>query len=62
MYNRVEAMANEAVFVLQFNTNEAVRYIQRNARVDEKTAKKAFKDATTFHRQPKVDQCYAATV
>lgn len=60
MSNRVEAMANEAVFVLQFNSSEAVRYIQRNAQVDEKTAKKAFKDAVTFHRQPKVDQCCAA--
>jgi hypothetical protein len=49
--NRVEAMANEAVFVLQFNTRDAVRYVQRNANTDEPTAQKAIKMATTFHKK-----------
>lgn len=53
MNNRTEAMANEAVFVLQFNTRDAVRYVQRNAQVDESTAQKAIKTVTTFHKQAK---------
>lgn len=62
MSERVEQMANEAVFVLQFNTAEAVRYIQRNAQVDEKVARQAFRNAVTFHRQPKVDPWRFVTV
>jgi hypothetical protein len=50
MNSRVEAMANEAVFQLQFNTREAVRYVQRNAGADEKTAQAAIKAVTTFHK------------
>jgi hypothetical protein len=50
MTQQVETMANEAVFVLQFNTREAVRYVQRNASVDEATARAAIKSVTTFHK------------
>jgi hypothetical protein len=46
----VERFANEAVFTLQFNSAEAVRYIRRNANVDERTAVAAFKAAVTFHK------------
>lgn len=53
MSNQAERFANEAVFQLQFNSRDAVRYIQRNAGVDEKVAVKAFKEVTTFHKQPK---------
>jgi hypothetical protein len=49
--NTVEAMANEAIFTLQFNTREAVRYVQRNAKVDQPTAQQAVKQTVTFHRQ-----------
>lgn len=49
--NRTEAMANEAVFVLQFSTRDAVRYVQRNAKVDENTAQRAIKTVTTFHKR-----------
>jgi hypothetical protein len=35
--------ADEAVFILQLNTRDAVRYIQRNAGCDENTANLAFK-------------------
>ena len=48
--SRVEAMANEAVFQMQFNTREAVRYVQRNAQTDEQTATAAVRAATTFHK------------
>ena len=55
MQSNVERFANEAVFQLQFNSRDAIRYIERNANVDEDTARKAFKAVTTFHRQAKVD-------
>lgn len=42
--------ANEAVYQLQFDTREAVKYVQRNANVDEKTAQRAIKQVTTFHK------------
>jgi hypothetical protein len=51
MSNRTEAMANEAIFVLQFNTRDAVRYVQRNAGVDEATARHAISRTVTFHKQ-----------
>ena len=51
MNNRTEAMANEAIFVLQFNTRDAVRYVQRNAQVDEATARRAIAQTVTFHKQ-----------
>ena len=53
MQSNVERFANEAVFVLQFNRGDAVRYIQRNAGVDEKAAREAFNSVVTFHKQPK---------
>ena len=48
--NRVESVANEAIFQLQFNTRDAVRYVQRNAQVDVKVAQEAIKKTVTFHR------------
>jgi hypothetical protein len=51
MSEQVEKMANEAVFKLQFNTREAVRYVQRNAQVDEVTARLAIKSVATFHKR-----------
>jgi hypothetical protein len=35
--------ADEAVYILQLNTRDAVKYIQRNAGVDVTTAEAAFK-------------------
>jgi hypothetical protein len=45
-----ERWANEAVFVLQLNTRDAVRYVQRNARVDEQEARTAVKQVVVFHK------------
>ena len=42
---KAQRFANEAVFILQLNTKEAVRYIQRNAGCDEITATAAFRTA-----------------
>lgn len=51
--NQVERFANEAIFVLQFNRADAIRYIQRNAGIDEKTARQVFNETAMFHKQPK---------
>jgi hypothetical protein len=53
MSNQAERFANEAVFVLQFNSRDAVRYIQRNAGVEKKEAETAFKNVVTFHKPAK---------
>ena len=51
--SKVEQYANEAVFALQFNSRDAVRYIQRHAGVDEKTAGTALKQVIVFHKTAK---------
>lgn len=48
---QAERMANEAIYVLQMNTRDAVRYIQRNARCDEVTALSVFKAAVVPRKQ-----------
>ena len=42
---QAQRFANEAIYILQLNTREAVRYIQRNAGCNEVTAMDAFKNA-----------------
>lgn len=46
-----EKFANEAVFVLQLDSYPAIRYIERNADVDLKTAEAAFKSVVKFHQK-----------
>jgi hypothetical protein len=62
MNERTEEMANQAVFQLQFRTREAVRYVMRNAQVQEKEAERAIRSVTTFHRQPRADSWATVTV
>jgi hypothetical protein len=50
MNANIERFANEAIFNLQFNTRDAVRYVMRNARVDEYTAQSAIRQTITFHK------------
>jgi hypothetical protein len=50
MNAQVERFANEAIFTLQFNSREAVRYVMRNARVSEDVAQTAIRQTVTFHR------------
>jgi hypothetical protein len=40
---KAQRFADEAVFILQLNTRDAVKYIQRNAGCDEITAMQVFK-------------------
>ena len=42
--DRIQQMANEAVFILQMNTEDAIRYICRNADCDFKTAQSVLSD------------------
>lgn len=51
MNAQVETMATQAVFQLQLSTHNAVRYIQRNAQVDQATAKQALVQAVTFYKK-----------
>lgn len=40
---RAQRFADEAIFILQLNTRDAVKYIQRNAGCDEGTAMSVFR-------------------
>jgi hypothetical protein len=40
---QAQRFADEAVYILQLNSRDAVKYIQRNAGVDETTASAVFK-------------------
>lgn len=49
--SKIERFANEAVFILQLNTREALRYTQRNAACSESAADAAIKQALTWYRR-----------
>lgn len=42
---QAQRFADEAIFILQLNSRDALRYIQRNAGCNETTAAAAFKAA-----------------
>lgn len=42
---QAQRFADEAIFILQLNSKEAIRYIQRNAGCDLNTAELIFKEA-----------------
>lgn len=42
---QAQRFADEAIYILQLNTRDAVKYIQRNAGCDEGTAAAAFRAA-----------------
>jgi hypothetical protein len=48
---RAQRFADEAVYILQLNTRDAVKYIQRNAGCDEVTAMTVFKSAVIPRKQ-----------
>jgi len=48
---QVQAVATEAIFVKQLNTQSAVTYIQRIANVDRKTAGEAIKSVILSYRK-----------
>ena len=47
---QAKAYADQAIYHLQLNSNEAIRYIAKNAGVDIKTAEAAFRATVLFHR------------
>lgn len=48
---KAERFANEAIYILQLNSRDAVRYIQRNAGCNEPTASAVFKTAVAPRQQ-----------
>lgn len=46
----IEQIANEAIFQLQLNTEQAVKYVSRNANVDSQTALKAVRSVMTAYK------------
>jgi hypothetical protein len=48
---KAQRFADEAVYILQLNTRDAVKYIQRNAGCDETTAMTVFKSAVVPRKQ-----------
>lgn len=44
---QAQRFADEAIYILQLNSREAIRYIQRNAGCNESVAATAFKAAIT---------------
>jgi hypothetical protein len=48
---QVQRFADEAVFILQLNSKDAVKYIQRNSGVNEITAMSAFKSVIMPNKQ-----------
>jgi len=53
MREQVLTAANQAIFHLQFNTNEAVRYVVKEAGVSPKEAGQALKQVMTGYKQSK---------
>ena len=44
---QAQRFADEAIYILQLNSRDAIKYIQRNAGIDEVAATTAFKVAVT---------------
>ena len=47
------AAANQAIFQLQLNTDEAIRYVVKNAHVDPKSAAAAIKETMVGYKTKK---------
>jgi hypothetical protein len=52
--NDLDYAANEAVFGLQLSFNQAVRFVCRNAKVDNKTAKHALEAVMTGYKESNI--------
>jgi len=48
---KAQRFADEAVYILQLNTRDAVKYIQRNAGCDEVVAMTVFKQTVVPRKQ-----------
>ena len=51
MSERTLTAANEAIFQLQLNTNDAIRYIVKRSQCGPKEAGQAIKATVMFHKQ-----------
>lgn len=50
MNQSIKSCANEAVFHLQLNTREAVRYVVKHSDADEKTAMQALREVMVGYK------------
>ena len=48
--------ANEAIFGLQLRTNQAVKFVVRNAKVDKTTAKQALEAVMTGYKETTLNE------
>jgi len=46
----LQKAASKAIFELQLNSKEAVRFVERRSKVDTETAKKAIEDAPIWYK------------
>lgn len=51
----LEQMANRAVFCLQLNMQDAIKFVCKNAQVNNAQAARAINSAVTFHKKSKVN-------
>jgi hypothetical protein len=49
--SQAQMYADQAVFQLQLSSNDAVKYIAKNAGINFRSAEQVFKSTLTFHRQ-----------
>ena len=49
--SQAQMYADQAVFQLQLGSNDAVKYIAKNAGINYRSAEQVFKSVLTFHRQ-----------
>lgn len=49
--NQTDRMANEAIFVLQMNYNDAIRYVRHNAQCTRDVAKLALDSVLSFWKK-----------
>jgi hypothetical protein len=48
---KAQRFADEAIYILQLNSRDVVKYIQRNAGCDETTATSVFKETVLPNKQ-----------
>jgi len=48
---QLDRAADEAVHILQLSSQQAKKYIQRNAKCSDKEAARAFSQTVTFHKR-----------
>ena len=53
MYAQTQTLADQAVYILQMRSRDAIKYIRKNSGCSTETAESALKSALTFKRKAK---------